>query len=607
MTSKNPERLTATEIRRRYLAFFAARDHKVVPSASLIPENDPTVLFNTAGMQPLVPYLMGMTHPSGSRLVDSQKCLRTDDIDEVGDNRHQTYFEMLGNWSLGDYFKKESIAWSWEFLTSRDEGLGLDPARLYITVFQGDHAAPKDEESVQLWQSHFQSVGIEAKVDCPLAEGGRIFCLNATSNWWGPAGQTGPCGPDTEMHYDIGAERAGAEARLTLESGLPDFDGGRLIEIWNNVFMQFNKDAEGQFTPLKQQNVDTGMGLERVAAIVGGVDTAYETDLFLPILQVIKPLRLSIRSERIVADHLRAAVMLLADGVEVSNKDRGYILRRLIRRAILHSLTDDVLWLEKLVGAVKDVYAGVYPEVEARSAEITEALKKEALKFLATLEKGKQEIAKLKQLTGKDAFDLYQSYGFPLELSKEYALERGISFSEAEFEAEFRRHQELSRTASAGQFASGLADHSEATVRYHTATHLLHAALRKILGEKVEQRGSNINGERLRFDFSHPEKVEESVLREVEQLVNGWITKQLPVSVETMSPEAALEDGAMGLFGHKYGDSITVYTVGEGVDQVSKEICTGPHVKNLQELGKFKIVKEESVSAGVRRIKAVLE
>jgi len=590
--------MQSAEIRRRFLNFFKERGHTIIQSAPLVPENDPTVLFTTAGMHPLVPYLIGQPHPSGGlRLADVQKCVRTNDIDEVGDNRHLTFFEMLGNWSLGDYFKDESIPWSWEFLTDKDKGLGLDPARIYVTVFAGDPDAPRDERSIELWQKAFTDSGISSGVDLPIAEGGRIFPLPKDGNWWGPAGITGPCGPDTEIFYDLG-EGNGA---LTLANGRADFESGRLVEIWNNVFMEYFKDEHGHFAFLSQKNVDTGMGLERVATIMQGVSTVFDTDIFTSIIATLPPADL--QGTRIMADHLRASVMLIADGVRPSNKDRGYVLRRLLRRAILKSGQEGGEWLVPVVAAVIEGFAEVYPELPPQQTEILQVMQEEALKFGKTIAQGKREIEKRETLSGKDAFDLYQSYGFPLELTREYAKERGVQIDEAEFEHEFELHRDLSRTAAAGQFKSGLADHSEATVRYHTATHLLHQALRELLGEHVQQKGSNITAERLRFDFSHPEKMTEPQIKAVEEWVNAVIVRDLPVTVATMSPEQARDSGALGFFAHKYGDSVTVYTIGD----VSKEICTGPHVENTGTIGKFKIVKEEAVSAGVRRIKAVLE
>jgi alanyl-tRNA synthetase len=596
--------MNSNEIRTKFLDYFVARGHAVLPSASLVPDGDPTVLFTTAGMQPLVPYLLGEVHPLGTRLASVQKCLRTVDIDEVGDNRHDTFFEMLGNWSLGDYFKNESIAWSWTFLTSATEGLGLDPKRLYVTVFAGDADASRDDESIGLWQASYKEAGIDALVDVPIADGGHIFTMAKDSNWWGPAGTSGPCGPDTEIYYDLGD----GHGNQLLPDGFPDFESGRIMEIWNNVFMQYNKDQYGHFQPLGKNNVDTGMGLERIAMVVQNAPTVFETDLFAPIIDVLKrvlpeDVHANLHSLRIVADHLRSSVMLISDGVFPSNKDRGYILRRLIRRAILHSGLDSAEWVAEVVRAICGIYARQYPDIASQQDATTKTVQDEAAKFYKTVRRGMVEIAAREHLSGKDAFDLYQTFGFPLELTKEYAQKQGVTIDDAEFEAEFARHQNLSRTASAGQFKSGLADHGEITVRYHTATHLLHQALKDVLGSHVQQKGSNITPERLRFDFAQPEKLTPEQVAAVEKIVNRQITADLKVSVEAMSPAAAKELGAIGLFGDKYGDSVTVYSIGA----YSKEICTGPHVSTTGELGHFKIAKEEAVSAGVRRIKAVLE
>ena len=586
------------EIISRYIAFFEARAHTALPSASLVPENDPTVLFTTAGMHPLVPYLLGSPHPSGSkRLVSCQKCLRTVDIDEVGDNRHNTFFEMLGNWSLGDYFKEDSIRWSWQFLTNTADGLGLDPTRLFITVFAGDNDASEDSESTAIWQDCFQTVGITAQVDAPLTKGGRIFRMPKDSNWWGPAGQTGPCGPDTEIYYDLGP----GNGNQALANDMPDFESGRLLEIWNNVFMQYAKDQDGKFQLLTQRNVDTGMGVERIATILQGVKNAYETDLFLPLAKVVPELK--DEAKRIVIDHLRAACMLIADGVRPANKDRGYVLRRLIRRALLHAAQPNASWLSGIMPAMQEIYATRYTQLVQNAEEVEAVLLAEAAKFQKTVEQGKREISKRQSISGKDAFDLYQSYGFPLELTQEYALQQGIHVDPEEFAQEFSRHQDLSRSSSAGQFKSGLADQSEITTHYHTATHLLQAALRQVLGESVQQKGSNITFERLRFDFSYPEKLTLEQLGAVEELVNQQITADLPVTCCSMSPEAARDNGALGFFANKYGDVVTVFSVGG----FSQEICTGPHVVKTAQLGHFRIAKEEAVSAGVRRIKAILE
>lgn len=593
--------MKSSDIRSRYLEFFAERGHAIIPSASLVPENDPTVLFNTAGMQPLVPYLMGQPHPLGTRLASAQKCLRTVDIEEVGDNRHCTFFEMLGNWSLGDYFKEDSIAWSWEFLTSSEKGLGLDPQRIYVTVFAGDVDAPKDATSIDLWKEQFVRSDITAQVDTSIEQGGRIFTMPKESNWWGPAGATGPCGPDTEIYYDLG------QGELTLRSGFPDFESGRLIEIWNNVFMQLNKNEFGNFEPLVKNNVDTGMGLERITAVVQGVETVFDTDCFSSIIAAIvgalPALAIEIHIQRIMADHLRASVFLVSDGVLPSNKERGYILRRLLRRALLHARSDSLDWLQPVVAAVINTFSQAYPELVEQQGRILTTIQEEAGKFQKTLEQGKREIIKRYKLSGKDAFDLYQSFGFPLELTKEYAKSVGASIDEEEFELEFKRHQDLSRTSSIGQFKSGLADHSEQVVKYHTATHLLHQALKDVLGDQAQQKGSNLNADRLRFDFSYPSKLAPEQITQVENLVNEQIAAALPVSVVELSPAEAKSQGAIGLFGDKYGDRVTVYSIGA----YSIEICTGPHVHNTRDLGHFVISKEEAVSAGVRRIKAILE
>lgn len=593
--------MTSQEIRQKFLQFFNERGHATIPSASLVPENDPTVLFTTAGMHPLVPFLLGQSHPLGKRLTSVQKCVRTQDITDVGDSRHLTFFEMLGNWSLGDYSRKESIGWSWELLT---DVLGLDPKRLYVTVFAGDIDASRDEESITQWKQWFAGRGIDAQVDLPLVEGGRIFTLSKESNWWGPAGTTGPCGPDTEIYYDIQDE----SLNLHLADGMPDFESGRLLEIWNNVFMEYTKTDEGQFELLAQPNVDTGMGLERVAQILQNAPTIFDIDTLAPILaELRRVLPTSVQNNsaslRIITDHLRGSVMMIADGVIPSNKDRGYILRRLLRRAILHAQLPDATWVSPVVSSIATIFCEQYPDILAQEAHIAKVISDEVSKFQRTIEQGKKEIAKRTGLSGKDAFDLYQSYGFPLELTKEYAQAHGIVIDEAEFEQEFQRHQDLSRTASAGQFKSGLADHSEMTVRYHTATHLLHQALRQILGDMVQQKGSNITPERLRFDFSYPEKLTPDQISSVERLVNEQVQAKLAVTVESMSPEVARDSGALGFFAHKYGDTVTVYAIGT----FSKEICTGPHVENTEEIGHFRIIKEEAVSAGVRRIKAVVE
>ncbi len=576
--------MKAHELRQKYLEFFESKGHKIIPSASLVPANDPTVLFTTAGMHPLVPFLLGQLHPQGPRLTNVQKCLRTDDIDEVGDATHLTFFEMLGNWSLGDYWKEDAIRWSFEFLTDKDF-LGLDKSRLAVSVFAGDSDAPKDEESAKIWKS----LGIPDE---------KIAYLPKKDNWWGPAGQTGPCGPDTEMFYWAGKNEP--PRRFDPNDKL-------WVEIWNDVFMQYEKTSDSKFIPLKQKNVDTGMGLERMSAILEGKDNIFETELFVPILDKIKSLasQSDQKSERIIADHMRAAVFLLADGIVPSNKDRGYILRRLIRRSVTygqklgieHDFTIDV------ANTVIENYSGVYPELKNPQIEIE--LKKEELKFRQTLGKGLKMLEKMGSISGKDAFDLFQTYGFPFELTKEFAV---VANPES-FEEEFKKHQELSRTASAGQFKGGLADHSDKIIRLHTATHLMNAALRKVLGSDVWQKGSNIKEERTRFDFTHGSKMTDEQKQEVEKLVNGWISRDLQVKKEIMPLQEARKLNAIGVFGEKYPETVSVYTVYDPATNeiISREFCGGPHVEHTGLIGKFHIAKEEAVSAGVRRIKAVID
>lgn len=585
--------MTANELRQKYLDFFRSKDHAIISSASLIPENDPTVLFTTAGMHPLVPYLMGQKHPAGSRLADAQKCIRTDDIDEVGDATHHTFFEMMGNWSLGDYFKEDSIRYSWEFLTSL-EWLGLDPNRLAVSVFVGDQDAPFDQESYDLWLS----LGMPAE---------RIAKLPKKNNWWGPAGQTGPCGPDTEIFYWSGRPEE-------VPSSFND-DNDLWVEIWNNVFMQYNKQADGSFLPLSQKNVDTGLGLERVTAVLNNCDN-YQTDLFINIVNKVEELSGKKYSEggevmraiRIIADHIKAAVFIIGDekGVSPSNTGQGYIVRRLLRRAIRYGRSLGIsqeLWVKEIARVVIADYQAVYPELNRNQVFIEENLDKEEEKFNRTLENGLKEFNKINgDIDGVSAFNLYQSYGFPIEITEELAKEKGIKVDIEGFRAELAKHQELSRTASAGVFKGGLADSSEETTKLHTAAHLLLAALRKVLGDHVTQKGSNITAERLRFDFSHPEKMTEDQIKKVEELVNEAILAKVDVICEEIDLEEAKKAGAMGVFDSKYGEKVKVYTAGP----FSKEICGGPHVANTGELGKFSIVKEESSSSGVRRIKAVL-
>lgn len=614
--------MTANELRQKYLEFFKSKGHSIIPSDSLIPENDPTVLFTTAGMHPLVPYLMGEKHPGGRRVANAQKCVRTGDIDEVGDNRHLTFFEMLGNWSFGDYFKREAIEWSWEFLTDK-KWLGIDPKRLYVTVFKGNDDSPIDRFSIDIWQEQFAKAGIKAEI-CPYGapiNGNadfRIFPLPAKDNWWGPAGETGPCGPCTEMFYDVEPDRG--PMRKTFDEEVDEF---RVMEIWNDVFMEFNKTKEGKFEKLKQKNVDTGMGLERTIAVLSGKKDAFDSDVFYNIFNKIEQLSGKkyndsenvTKAMRIIADHIKAATFIMGDdkGIAPSNTDQGYVVRRLIRRAIRYGKQIGItekLWTKEVAKIVAHDFSGAYPELGRNIDFIINNLKEEEEKFGKTLERGLKEFEKVLSVdgvTGAEAFDLYQTYGFPIEMTKELAAENGVKVDEKGFEDELKKHQELSRTASAGKFKGGLADASEETKRLHTAAHLLLASLRKVLGGHVIQKGSNITAERLRFDFSHPEKMTDEQKQEVEKLVNEAIEKNLPVYCEEMSLEEAKRQNAMGVFESKYGERVKVYTIGEGEDMFSKEICGGPHVEKTGALGKFKIKKEESSSAGVRRIKAVLE
>jgi len=583
--------MKAKELKNKYFEFFKEKEHKLISSASLIPEHDPTVLFTTAGMHPLVAYLMGEKHPLGRRLVDVQKCIRTVDIDEVGDASHLTFFEMLGNWSLGNYWKKDAIEWSFEFLTSK-KWLGLDKDRLYVTVFAGDEDAPKDEESAGIWKS----LGIPEE---------KIFYLPKKDNWWGPAGSTGPCGPDTEMFYDTGKEKCGKDCK-------PGCGCGKYFEVWNDVFMQYDKTKDGKYVPLKQKNVDTGMGVERTAAMLQGKNTVYEIETFAAIMEKIQveAKEQNMRSMRIIADHLRASAFILAERVAPSNLDQGYVLRKLIRRSIRHSR---LLGIEKenftseIAKIVVDIYKKDYAELNENKSFILEELEKEEGKFKKTLEAGLREFNKLVKkdlrITGKEAFILFSSYGFPWEMTQELAEEKGLKVDKSEFEKEFKRHQELSRAGAEKKFKGGLADSSEESKRLHTATHLLNEALRRVISRDIVQKGSNITPERLRFDFNLDRKLTEEEIKKVEDLVNQKIKEAILVKREEMSLEEAKKRHAQGVFEHKYADRVSVYSMGD----FSVEICGGPHVKNAKELGKFKIIKEESSAAGIRRIKAVLE
>lgn len=585
--------MKSNDLRQKFISFFEANGHKVIPSASLVPENDPTVLFTTAGMHPLVPYLLGENHPEGKRLVSCQKCIRTDDIDEVGDKVHHTFFEMLGNWSLGDYFKKESIAWSYEFLIS-EEYLNIPVEKLAISVFEGDSDAPFDQESYDLW------LGLGIKPE-------RIAKLPKKNNWWGPAGASGPCGPDTEIFYWTG-EGNGPENFQKTESD------SNWVEIWNNVFMEYFKTTDAKFELLKQKNVDTGMGFDRTLAVLNNLDDNYKTDLFWPIIEEIEKLtgKKYIESEiefRIIADHMKAAIFAINDGAIPSNKNRGYISRRLIRRAVVkaNELKISNNFGHKIAQKVFEIYDGVY---EFKKEDVLRELEKEETKFRNTLERGLKQFKLIScqrnYMEASHFFYLYESFGFPFELSLEEAKKREINVDEnvrAKFLELQQEHQDLSRTTSAGMFKGGLADSGEETKKLHTAAHLMLASLRKVLGDGVFQKGSNITPERLRFDFSYSEKMTDEQIKAVEELVNDQIQKDLPVTMAEMKIDEAKNSGAMGVFDSKYADMVKVYTIGD----FSREICGGPHVENTGNLGHFKIVKEESSSAGIRRIKAVLE
>ncbi|MBI5306077.1 alanine--tRNA ligase [Candidatus Wolfebacteria bacterium] len=563
--------MTSEQIRKKFLDFFKSKEHSIIPSASLIPsEADPTALFTTAGMHPLAPYLLGENHPGGKRVAGVQKCVRTGDIDEVGDARHLTFFEMLGNWSFGDYFKKDAIEWSFEFLTS-EKWLGINPKKISATVFSGDENALIDKESAEIWES----LGISKE---------KISYLGKEDNWWGPVGATGPCGSDTEI-----------------------FING--IEIWNNVFMQYNKNAEGKYELLKQKNVDTGMGLERIAMIMQGKNNVYETDLFIPIIKKIEQLtdasyKLKTESYRIIADHIKAAVFIIMDGVKISNVGRGYVLRRLIRRALRHGKLLGIgnNFTKKIAEEMFKIYKTADWYDAKKENEILNELNNEENRFGETLGKGLKQFEKIsaQNISGQEAFNLFSTYGFPIEMVQELAQEKGIKIDIEGFKKEFQKHQEISKTASAGMFKGGLADAGEQTVKYHTATHLLNQALREVLGKHVVQKGSNITAERLRFDFSHPEKLTDEQKRKVEDLVNEKIKEDLPVLREEMDIEEAKKRGALGAFNEKYGKKVKVYSIGK----FSREICGGPHVERTSQVVNFKIIKEESVSAGVRRIKA---
>lgn len=593
--------MTSSEIRSRFLAFFEKRGHAIVPSASLVPENDPSVLFNTAGMQPLVPYLMGQKHPLGTRLASCQKCVRTGDLEDIGDNRHFSFFEMLGNWSLGDYFKQEAISWSYEFLTNKEEGLGLDPARLAVTIFAGDENAPFDQESKDIWMS----LGIPES---------RIYALGADDNWWSP-GDNGPCGPCSEMFYDMNGEFIGQE--MSQEFFIEQVKKESFIEIWNDVFMEYEKKDGVVIGKLSQKNVDTGAGLERLTAVMQNKNTAYDTDLLVSVVNIIKQnsTKHDERSIRVIVDHIRTAAMMIADGVRPSNKDQGYVLRRLVRRATMRAREMSLFSERKddLFLPVLNEFFNIYESVgyfktlenpiREKEADIFIQIDIEVKKFQKTLDAGLKEFEK-----GVDPFLLATTYGFPIELTEELAKEKGIEINRADFDAKMKAHQDLSRSGSEQKFKGGLANTNETTVKLHTAHHLLLAALQEVVDKNIHQRGSNITEERLRMDFSFDRKVTPEELQKVEALVNSWIEAQLPVVRREMPREEAEKLGAEMEFGAKYPDIVSVYTIQNTDDvYVSKEFCGGPHVTNTSEIGKFKIQKEEASSAGVRRIKAVVE
>jgi len=611
------------DLRSKYLNYFKNQAHEVIPSSSLVPENDPTTLFTGSGMQPMIEYLLGAKHPKGTRIVDSQKCFRSQDIEEVGDNRHTTFFEMLGNWSLGDYFKKEQLPWFFEFLTKQ---VGLDPNRLYVTVFSGNEelGIGKDLESVAIWKELFNGVGIDA-IDIQDSQklglqDGRIFYFDETKNWWSRAGipnnmpEGEPGGPDSEVFYDFGEDQKIHEnSEFKDEVCHVNCDCGRFLEIGNSVFMQYQKQADGSFKELSQKNVDFGGGFERILAVKHNTDDVFMTPLFSPIIEFLADISGKKYSDekvkqsfRVIADHIKAAVMLASDGVFPSNKEQGYFSRRLVRRSIRYAKMIGVKqpFLNELAKVVAQIYLDSYPEVNQNIDKISLVLAAEEKKFAKTLEKGLREVEKVDRLSGEVAFKLYETYGFPFELSQEIAKEKGYELSKSEFDKAKIDHSEKSRTASSGKFKGGLQDSSEQTTKYHTATHLLHAALRKILGDHVQQKGSNITADRLRFDFSHSNAITEEEKQQVEDQINQWIQADLPVNVKTMKKEDALKSGAIAFFIEKYPDEVTVYTIGNDQenDWISKEFCGGPHVKKTAEIGSIKIFKEKASSAGVRRI-----
>ncbi len=595
--------MNANELRSKYIEFFKSKGHAQIQGKSLLPDNDPTVLFTTAGMHPLVPYLLGEVHPAGTRLTDYQKCIRTGDIDAVGDPSHLTCFEMLGNWSLGDYFKEGAISMSFEFLTDA-KWLGIPVEKLAVTVFAGEPGIPRDDESAAIWKR----LGIPED---------RIRFLPREDNWWGPAGSTGPCGPDSEMFFDTGRPSCGPDCGAGCKCG-------KWLEIWNDVFMQYNKTAEGEYVPLARKCVDTGMGIERTVTVLNGKKSVYDTEIFAPVIAAVEAVSgykygtdaEKDKSVRIVCDHTRASTFILGDpkAVTPSNVGAGYVLRRLIRRAVRHGkkLGVNDVFLSGIAEVIVEKFGGPYPELVENRGRVMEELEKEERKFLETLQKGEHEYEKMlpnllknpqKIMSGRLAFKLYDTYGFPIELTEELAAESGMTVNRLEFDEAFKKHQELSRAGSEQVFKGGLADHGEQTTKYHTATHLLQKALQMVLGDHVHQKGSNITAERMRFDFSHGEPMTAEQIKRVEDIVNEQIKRDLPVTMATMNLDEAKASGAMALFGEKYESQVKVYSIGD----FSKEVCGGPHVDRTGKLGAFKIQKEQSSSAGVRRIRAVLE
>ncbi len=620
--------MNTSEVRQKYLKFFEGKGHTIIPSASLRPENDPTTLFVGSGMQPLLPYLLGEKHPVGTRIVDSQKCFRAEDIEEVGDNRHTTFFEMLGNWSLGDYFKEEQLSWVFEFLTDKENGVGLNPEKLYVTVFSGDKSLniPKDNESVKIWKRLFKEKGIEA-TDVEIGseedgykkgmkEGERIFYYDSKKNWWSrsgtpdkmPAGEPG--GPDSEIFYDFGTEHD----KNFGEYCHPNCDCGRFMEIGNNVFMEYIKKEDGNFEQLPQKNVDFGGGLERITAASNNDADVFSIDVFAKIIDQIEVFSSESYSEdknkesfRVIADHIRGSVFMIGDGVTPSNTDAGYILRRLIRRSVRFAdkLNIEYGALAGMATIVTDSYKESHPELAQQATQITEVINNEEGQFRKTLEKGMKEFEKLSSsdIGGHDAFVLFTTYGFPFELTQELAQEKGIKVDEKSFRDEMKKHQELSRSGAEQKFKGGLVDHGEMSIKYHTATHLLNQALVQVLGDGIAQKGSNITPERMRFDFSFERKMTDEEKQKVEDIVNEQIQAGLIVTNEELPLEEAKRLGAIGVFGEKYGNTVKIYKIGD----FSMEFCGGPHVKNTKELGHFKITKEKSISSGIRRIRAVLE